>query len=120
MHWNSRITNITGKEVVERVSIENLKSGQIQDLKVDGIFIAIGYKPNTEIAVKLGVELDGNGYIKTDRGQRTSVSFVYAAGDITGSEKQIAVAAGQGSIAAISAFEDLSNPYWKKSKARPN
>lgn len=120
VHWNSRITKITGKEVVEHASIEDLKSGQIRDLKVDGIFIAIGYKPNTEIAVKLGVELDGNGYIKTDRGQRTSVPFVYAAGDITGSEKQIAVAAGQGSIAAISAFEDLSNPYWKKSKASPN
>jgi len=42
--------------------------------------------------------------------------LVYAAGDIAGGEKQIAVAAGQGSIAAISAFEDLSNPYWKGSQ----
>jgi thioredoxin reductase (NADPH) len=110
---------IAGSKVVERVRLKNVKTGQTTDIKADGIFIAIGYKPNNDIAVKLGIELDGDGYIKTDRGQRTSVPFVYAAGDITGSEKQIVVAAGQGSIAAISAFEDLSNPYWKGSRALP-
>jgi thioredoxin reductase (NADPH) len=116
VYWNNRVVEIAGSKVVERVKLENIKTGQTIDIKTDGIFIAIGYKPNNDIAVKLGLELDRNGYIKTDRGQRTSVPFVYAAGDITGSEKQIAVAAGQGSIAAISAFEDLSNPYWKKSR----
>jgi thioredoxin reductase (NADPH) len=119
VHRNSRITEIIGTNVVERVKIENVKTGETKELKVDGVFIAIGYKPNNDIAAMLGLELDPDGYIRVDRTQRTSMPFVYAAGDITGSEKQIAVAAGQGSIAAISAFEDLSNPYWKRSGILP-
>jgi len=71
------------------------------------VFIAIGYDPNVELARKLGLELTAEGYIRTDNTQRTSIPHVYAAGDVTGGVKQIAVAVGQGSIAAISAFEDL-------------
>jgi thioredoxin reductase (NADPH) len=64
----------------------------------------------------MGLELNKLGYIKVDSRQRTSMPLVYAAGDVTGGEKQIAVAAGQGSGAAIAAFEDISSPYWKKQK----
>jgi thioredoxin reductase (NADPH) len=85
-------------------------------MPVDGIFVAIGYKPNNEIAKTLGLELDGYGYIKTDNQQRTSMPMVYAAGDITGGVKQIVVAVGQASVAALTAFEDLSGPYWKNSR----
>jgi thioredoxin reductase (NADPH) len=52
--------------------------------------------------------MTGEGYIKVDEGMRTSMPGVYAAGDITGGVKQIAVAVGQGSVAAITAFEDLT------------
>lgn len=45
---------------------------------------------------------------------RTSRPFIYAAGDITGGVKQIVTAVSQGAVAALSVFEDLSNPYWKK------
>lgn len=114
VYWNSRIAEITGTKVVERVRIENLRTGETREVKADGVFVAIGYKPNNEAAKMLGLALDSEGYIRVDHKQRTSIPFVYAAGDITGGEKQIAVAAGQGSVAAISAFEDLSKPYWKK------
>ena len=83
----------------------------------DGIFVAIGYKPNNDVAKSLGLETDDYGYIKADDRQRTSMPFVYAAGDITGGVKQIAVATGQASVAALTAFEDLSNPYWINSQA---
>lgn len=116
VYWNSRITEIKGDKVVQRVSLKDIKTGKSKELEVEGVFIAIGYRPSNEIAAKLGLELDPDGYIKADQRQRTSLPFVYAAGDITGGEKQIAVAAGQGSIAAISAFEDLSKPYWTKKK----
>ncbi len=115
VNWNSRVVEIKGKKVVDHVIIESIVTSEKRDVKVDGVFIAIGYSPNNEVARKLGLELDEEGYVKVDKRQRTSMPAVYAAGDVTGGEKQIAVAAGQGSIAAISAFEDLSNPYWKRS-----
>ena len=78
-------------------------------MAADGVFVAIGYVPGNEIAKMLGLALDGEGYIKADlTTMRTSLPRVYAAGDITGAMKQIAVAVGQGSIAAMSAFEDIS------------
>ena len=60
---------------------------------------------------QLGLELDDQGYVKTDlMTMRTSIPGVYAAGDITGAPKQIAVAVSHGSIAAMTAFEDLAAP----------
>ena len=69
----------------------------------------MGYDPNTEVAKQLGAKLDQAGYIKVDKGQRTTSKGVYAAGDVTGGVKQITVAVGQGSVAAITAFEDITN-----------
>jgi thioredoxin reductase (NADPH) len=112
--WNSKSVEILGKETVEKVRVEDIKTGKSSDIKVDGVFVSIGYVPNNDIAKKLGLELDKDGYIKADARQRTSMPLVYAAGDVTGGVKQIVVAVGQGSIAAISTFEDLANPYWKK------
>ncbi|MBI3593139.1 MAG: FAD-dependent oxidoreductase [Nitrospirae bacterium] len=88
--------------------------GQALVTPVDGVFIAIGYTPKNEIAKMLGLAIDEEGYIKVDGKQRTSLPMVYAAGDVTGGIKQIATAVGQGAVAAITVFEDLSNPYWKK------
>jgi thioredoxin reductase (NADPH) len=98
------------------VKIADKQSGKITEMSVDGIFVAIGYKPNNEIARLLGLEVEAYGYVKADEEQRTSMPMVYAAGDITGGVKQIVVAVGQASVAALTAFEDLSNPYWKNSQ----
>jgi len=85
---------------------------------VDGVFVAIGYVPNNEIAKGLQLELTPDGYIKVDlTSMRTPMPGVYAAGDITGGLKQIVVAVGQGSIAAMSAFEDIGNPHLDKQQA---
>jgi thioredoxin reductase (NADPH) len=77
-------------------------------MRTDGVFISIGYEPHNELARKIGLELDAEGYVKTDDRLRTSLPGIYAAGDITGATKQISVAVGQGSIAAITAFEDIT------------
>jgi thioredoxin reductase (NADPH) len=105
--WASRIVEIIGKRIVEKLMIEDVLTGEVKEIRADAVFIAIGYEPMNEIAVKLGLKLDGEGYIKVDGSQRTSVPFVYSAGDVTGGVKQITVAVGQGSVAAITAFEDL-------------
>ena len=115
--WNSEVREITGDKIVKAVKVEDKKTGKVEQLSVDGIFVAIGYVPSNDIAKQLGLELDDQGYIKTDlMTMRTSIPNVYAAGDITGAPKQIVVAVAHGSIAAMSAFEDLSSPSWLKQK----
>jgi thioredoxin reductase (NADPH) len=114
--WNSRVVEILGKKLVEKARIEDVKTGKTRDIKTDGVFVAIGYEPNNGIAKKLGLTMDAEGYIKVDEKMRTSMPLVYAAGDITGAVKQIVVAVSQGSLAALTAFEDIANPYWKKGK----
>ncbi|MFA5073738.1 MAG: FAD-dependent oxidoreductase [Nitrospirota bacterium] len=107
--WNSMVREIKGDTIVRSITIENLKAGSKSEMTVNGVFVAIGYVPNSEIAVQLGIELDEQGYIKTDlQTMRTSKPGIYACGDITGASKQIAVAVAQGSIAAMTAFEDIS------------
>ena len=75
--------------------------------------MAIGYDPAVDLARKVGLELTADGYIKNDN-FRTNIPGIYAAGDVTGGFKQIVTAAGYGSEAALTVFEDIINPYWKK------
>lgn len=112
--WNSVIKEIRGDKFVTGVVIENTKDISEKTIPIDGVFIAIGYVPNNELARKLGAETDEEGYIKVDKQQRTNVKGVYAAGDITGGIKQIVTAVSQGAVAATTIFEDISNPYWKE------
>ncbi len=114
MIWNSEVKEILGDRLVTGVKIEDIKAKSQKTIQVDGVFIAIGYAPSNEIAKKIGAEIDDEGYIKADSGYRTSVKGVYAAGDITGGVKQIVTAVGQAAVAALTIFEDLSNPYWKE------
>lgn len=114
VYWDHVVKEIIGKNEVHGVRLQNIKDNSIKVLELDGVFVAIGYVPNNEVAKMLNLALDDEGYIKADNKQRTSAKMVYAAGDVTGGIKQIATAVGQGAIAAITAFEDLSNPYWKK------
>ncbi len=111
--YNTVVEEILGDEVVKAVRLKDLKENKTYDMDVDGVFIAIGYEPVNEVAKMLGLELTPDGYIKVDSRQRTSMPGVYAAGDITGGIKQIVTAVGQGSVAALTAFEDITNPYWK-------
>jgi thioredoxin reductase (NADPH) len=114
IYWNTEVREIIGSKRVVAVRLQNTKDKSIRLLEVDGVFIAVGYTPNNEIAKRLNLVLDENGYIKVDEKQRTSMPLVYAAGDVTGGAKQIATAVGQGVTAAITAFEELSSPYWVK------
>ena len=118
MHLNAVVTEIMGDEKkVTAVKVKNLTDDSEQEIATDAVFVAIGLSPNTEIAEELGLTLDKDGFIRTDRGKRTSIPRIYAAGDVTAGARQIVTAVGDGSTAALSAFEDLSHPYWKKEKA---
>ncbi|MGC1455441.1 MAG: FAD-dependent oxidoreductase [Nitrospirota bacterium] len=116
--WDSEVHEISGGKIVQAVKIKDNKTGKIVEMPVDGVFVAIGYVPQNEIAKQVGLELDDQGYIKTDlMTMRTSMPNVYAAGDITGAPKQIVVAVSHGSIAAMSAFEDLAQSSLAKQEA---
>lgn len=110
--WNTEVKEIRGKERVEEVLLVNNKTKEETTLKVNGVFVAIGYEPAVGLAQKLGVELTEEGFIKHDEKHRTNVPGVYSGGDVEGGYKQIVTASGQGSAAALTIFEDLINPYW--------
>ncbi len=111
--FNTEVKEIRGKDRVEELELHNGKTGKTTVMATDGVFIAIGYEPAVALAQKLGVEITDEGYIKRDSKHRTNIPGIYSAGDVEGGYKQIVIAAGQGSEAALSVFEDLVNPYWK-------
>ncbi|MGD1054640.1 MAG: thioredoxin-disulfide reductase [Nitrososphaerales archaeon] len=79
--WNSIVTEVLGEKRVAGVRTKNLKTGQEGELEVDGLFVAIGYDPNTGI-FKEHVELDERGYITVRNGTESSVPGVFVAGDV--------------------------------------
>ena len=109
--FNTEVKEIRGKHRVEEVVLYNNQTDEMSTLAVDGVFIAIGYDPSVDLAQKIGIELTADGYIKHDN-YRTNIPGIYTAGDVSGGYKQIVTAAGHGSEAALTIFEDLINPYW--------
>lgn len=90
-----------------------LDSGEV--IEADFMFNKQAYGPNSELAASLGAIIEGEGFIKVDINQRSNIPHLYAAGDVTSdSSHQIVTAAHEGSIAAISANEDLLLPFQKE------
>lgn len=111
--WNHEVKEIVGQERVKKVVLLDNKNGKTHELEVEGVFIAIGYQPAVELAEKIGIALNEDGYITHDGMHRTNIEGLYSAGDVEGGYKQIVTATGQGAAAAMTIFEDLINPYWK-------
>ena len=99
---NTQVTSICGKEQVESVILHNNKDETEHELKVRGVFIAVGIKPNSEIVKDL-VEVDKEGYIVAGEDTQTNVEGIYAAGDIrTKQLRQVITAAADGANAITS------------------
>ncbi len=97
------IEAVEGGDFVEKLKLNNVATGQKSDLPLDGVFISIGLKPNTEYLKGL-VALDENGMITVNDKMETSVPGIYAAGDIRhNSIRQTVAAAGDGAVAAVNA-----------------
>ncbi len=104
--WNSELKDINGDgKMVKSVSIYNNQSKETKDLELEGVFIAIGHKPNTDIFDSEQVDLDDQGYIKTKPDSTyTSVEGLFACGDVQDHVyRQAITAAGTGCMAAMDA-----------------
>jgi len=105
--WNSSIQEVLGENKVEGVVLKDTKTGETREIPFEGLFIAIGHKPNTEF-LKGQLNLDSKGYVEVEDNTKTSVSGVFAAGDVHDYRYQQAVtAAGAGCMAAMDAEEFL-------------
>ncbi len=114
--WNTEVREIRGGKIVEEAVIYNSRTGEVKVLPVDGVFIQVGEAPNSKLAKEAGVEVDEHGYIVVDIRQRTNISGVYAAGDVTNYPvKQVGTAVGQGITAALEAYGYVRKPYHYKS-----
>jgi thioredoxin reductase (NADPH) len=102
---NSSIEGFYGDLKVDNVKIKNLKDNTVTKMPIDGVFIFIGYTPNTEKFVNQ-IKLNDRGEIPTDENMATDISGVFAAGDVRQKKiRQITTAVNDGAIAAISAIE---------------
>jgi len=111
--WDHELVEILGEDSppnVTGIKIKNVKNNETQELKVDGVFIAIGHDPATQI-FKKKVEMDDQGYIVTKPDSTaTSIEGVYAAGDVKDKTyRQAVTAAGMGCMAALEAEKYISN-----------
>ncbi len=107
--YNSVVEEIKGDVLVESVVLKDTKTGELNEIEINGIFISIGYKPHNELAKQLDIELDESGHIIVDKEQKTNVEYVYAIGDVCAGLKQWIVACGEGAVAATSAYHDIKN-----------
>ncbi|MDD5189955.1 MAG: thioredoxin-disulfide reductase [Dehalococcoidales bacterium] len=106
--WNTTVDAIEGKDTVKQLKLTDVKTGKVSHLATDGVFIAIGFLPDTDF-VKDIVKLDETGHVITNEKMETSVPGVFAAGDIRhNSGKQAKAAAGDGATAAIYAQKYLT------------
>lgn len=108
VRWNSVVEEIGGDKALEYIAVRDVKTGETERVKVDGVFLAIGIVPNVEAVSHLGLAVEPGGYIRVDRMGRTSLPRLYAAGDITGGVQQIVTAVSEGASAAMAVFEDLT------------
>ncbi len=111
--WDTVVDEVLGEEKVTGVKLKNLKTGETNEMKADGLFVAIGYSPNTSM-FEGQVALDEQGYIEADEEVKTNIEGIFVAGDVADKVfRQAATASGSGVKAALLAREYLLNLDYK-------
>jgi len=106
---DSVVEEICGTQMLESLKIKNVKNGNTKSLAVSGVFLFVGWQPNTKFLESSGVELE-NGYIITNENMETSLEGVFACGDVRKKQlRQVVTAVSDGAISAISAQHYIEN-----------
>lgn len=106
--WNTVIDEIHGNGTVQNIALRNVKTGEVQEKPIDGVFIFVGHFPNSDF-LRDQLVMDEEGYVITDELMRTNVPGVFAAGEIQDQVyRQVATSVGQGCAAAMQAQKWLS------------
>lgn len=106
--WDSAVETIEGEDIVKRIRLHNVKTGEKSTMEIAGVFVAVGLKPNTEY-LKGILKLDAGGYIIVDDKMEASAPGIFAAGDARrNSARQAITAAGDGATAAFYAEKFLA------------
>ena len=110
VRYNTEVDEVIGDQVVEGLRMVNNQTGEKEEIKITGLFIAIGHKPNTEI-FKGQLDMDDTGYLITKgKSTKTNVPGVFASGDVQDKEyRQAITAAGTGCMAALDAERYLAS-----------
>jgi FAD-dependent pyridine nucleotide-disulphide oxidoreductase len=115
IHLETMPTEIVADNTGKVTAVKATKAGEATEFMVDGVFIFIGLKPNTQFLEGSGVELDERRLIKTDNHLATSLPGVFASGDVrSGATMQVASAVGEGATAALSIREYLESQALSK------
>lgn len=115
--WDSEILEIKGEGIVQSIVVKNRKSGEVKEIFADdedgtfGVFVFIGYLPQTDV-FKGKIDMDDRGYIITDADMKTNIEGVFAAGDCrVKSLRQVVTACGDGAIAATQAEKYIESKF---------
>jgi len=102
MRWNATVTALHGAEQLSGLELTDTVTGEVSNLDVTGLFVAIGHRPNTDLFQGI-LDMDDTGYLVTSPGStRTNISGVFACGDVQDhTYRQAITAAGSGCMAAI-------------------
>lgn len=108
--YNTEVDEVLGEKIVDGVRIRNNKTGEKKEIKISGLFIAIGHSPNTQI-FNGQLEMDKDGYLITKgKSTKTNIPGVFASGDVQDREyRQAVTAAGTGCMAALDAERYLQS-----------
>ncbi len=127
VHWNTETVEVLGEKTVDGVRVKHTQSGEESTIEIEGFFVAIGHKPNSDF-LNGWVKLDDHGYVITEPGStKTSATGVFAAGDLQDNKyRQAVTAAGTGCMAALDAerylgeLEDFISNYEKQVSQEQN
>lgn len=109
VRWNAVVAEVLGDTAVSGVALKDTVTGEVEELATEGVFVAIGHTPNTDL-LRGQLDLDEKGYLMTFQGTATSVGGVFGSGDVVDhTYRQAITAAGMGCQAAIDAQRWLEN-----------
>jgi thioredoxin reductase (NADPH) len=104
------VEEITGTQTIEKIKVRNVNSFAAEEISVDGVFIFIGWTPNTKFLMNNKIALDEKGYILTDEQMKTAIDGIYACGDVRKkSLRQVVTAVSDGATAAVSAHHYIES-----------